>query len=112
MAPEQVEGKEVDARTDIFAFGVVLYEMATGRKAFEGDSKASLTAAILTSEPPPISKIQPMTPPALERLVKKCMNKDPDERWQSAGDLTSELKWIAEAGGEISATAAGAEAAG
>ena len=112
MAPEQVEGKEMDARTDIFAFGVVLYEMATGRKAFEGESKASLTAAILTSEPPPISKIQPMTPPALERLVKKCMNKDPDERWQSAGDLSSELKWIAEAGGAISAMTTGAETAG
>jgi eukaryotic-like serine/threonine-protein kinase len=107
MAPEQVEGKEIDARTDIFAFGVVLYEMATGRKAFAGDSKAGLAAAILTSDPPPIRTIQPMTPPALERLVKKCMNKDPDERWQSSGDLTSELRWIAEAGGALPATAAG-----
>ena len=83
MAPEQVEGKEIDARTDIFAFGVVLYEMATGRKAFEGDSKASLTAAILTSDPPPISKIQPLTPPALERVVKRCLAKDPEDRWQT-----------------------------
>ena len=110
MAPEQVEGKEVDARTDIFAFGVVIYEMATGRKAFEGESKASLTAAILTSEPPPITKIQPLTPPSLERVVKRCLAKDPEERWQSARDLTSELKWIAEMGGAI--PLAGAEAAG
>ena len=108
MAPEQLEGKEADARTDMFAFGVVMYEMATGRKAFEGESKASLTAAILTSEPPPITKSQPLTPPALERLVKRCLAKDPDERWQSARDLSSELKWIAEAGGGAPATAAGA----
>ena len=108
MAPEQLEGKEADARTDMFAFGVVMYEMATGRKAFEGESKASLTAAILTYEPPPITKSQPLTPPALERLVKRCLAKDPDERWQSARDLSSELKWIAEAGGGAPATAAGA----
>src|SRR5262249_44591587 len=108
MAPEQVEGKEMDARTDIFAFGVVLYEMATGKKAFEGDSKASLTAAILTSEPPPITKIQPLTPAALDRVVKRCLAKDPEERWQTARDLASELKWIAEAGG-IPGEAAGAE---
>jgi serine/threonine protein kinase/Tol biopolymer transport system component len=96
MAPEQVEGKEADHRTDIFALGVVIYEMATGRKAFEGDSKASLTAAILTSQPPPITAIQPMTPPALERLVRKCLNKDPEERWQSAADLATELEWVSE----------------
>ena len=112
MAPEQVEGKEMDARTDIFAFGVVLYEMATGWNPFEGESRASLTAAILASEPPPISKIQPMTPPALDHVVQRCLAKDPEDRWQSAGDITSELKWIAEAGGAISAMAAGAEAAG
>ncbi len=112
MAPEQVEGKGIDARTDIFAFGVVLYEMATGWNPFEGESKASLTAAILTSEPPPISRIQPMTPPALDHVVQRCLAKDPEDRWQSAGDITSELKWIAEAGGAISATAAGAETAG
>src|SRR5262249_48302413 len=104
MAPEQVEGKEMDARTDIFAFGVVMYEMATGRKAFEGDSKASLAAAILTSEPPPIRTIQPLTPPALDRVVKRCLAKDPEDRWQTTRDLTSELNWIAEAGG-IPATA-------
>src|SRR5262249_10617556 len=92
-------------------FGVVLYEMATGKKAFEGDSKASLTAAILTSEPPPITKIQPLTPAALDRVVKRCLAKDPEERWQTARDLASELKWIAEAGG-IPGEAAGAESAG
>jgi eukaryotic-like serine/threonine-protein kinase len=107
MAPEQVEGKEADTRTDIFAIGVVIYEMATGRKAFEGESKASLTAAILTSEPPSITKVQPMAPPALERVVKRCLAKDPEERWQTARDLASELKWIAEA-----RTTAGVEAAG
>ncbi len=96
MAPEQLEGKEADARTDIFAFGAVLHEMATGRKAFESSNRASLIAAILSSEPPSISSIQPTTPPALDRLVKTCLAKDPDERWQSAGDVARELKWIAE----------------
>src|SRR5262245_18642440 len=110
MAPEQVEGKEMDARTDIFAFGVVLYEMATGKKAFEGDSKPSLTAAILTAEPPPIVTVQ-LTPAALDRVVRGCLAKDPEERWQTVRDLTRELKWIAEAGG-IPGEAAGAESAG
>ncbi len=96
MAPEQVEGREADARTDIFAFGLVVYEMATGKKAFEGKSQASLIAKILETEPAPISTLQPMTPPALERLVRKCLAKDRDDRWQSAKDLTDELKWIAE----------------
>ena len=94
MAPEQLEGKEVDARTDIFAFGAVIYEMATGRKAFEGKSQASLIAKILETDPPPISSLQPMTPPALERAVKKCLAKEPDDRWHAAKDLCDELKWI------------------
>ena len=94
MAPEQLEGREADARTDIFAFGEVLYEMATGKPAFSGASRASLIAAIMTTEPPPISQLQPLTPPALERVVKKCLAKDPDERWQSASDLASELQWM------------------
>jgi Tol biopolymer transport system component/predicted Ser/Thr protein kinase len=98
MAPEQLEGKEVDARTDIFAFGAVLYEMATGKRAFEGKSQASLIAAILEREPPAMSLLQPMTPPALDRVVKKCLRKDRDDRWQSARDVTDELKWIAESG--------------
>ncbi|HEY3124686.1 MAG TPA: protein kinase, partial [Thermoanaerobaculia bacterium] len=96
MAPEQLEGKEADARTDIFAFGAVLYEMATGQKAFMGASQASLIGAILHTEPRPISTIQPMTPPALDRVVKTCLAKDPEDRWQSAGDAGKELKWIAE----------------
>ena len=101
MAPEQVEGKEVDARTDIFAFGAVVYEMATGKRAFEGKSQASLIAAILEREPPAMSSLQPMTPPALDRVVKKCLAKEPDERWQNAHDLMSELKWIAEGGSQV-----------
>src|SRR6202162_4113079 len=98
MAPEQVEGKtdEIDARTDIFAFGAVIYEMATGKMAFEGKSQASLIAKILEADPPPISSIQPMTPPALERVVKTCLAKDPEDRWQTARDLTRELKWASE----------------
>jgi eukaryotic-like serine/threonine-protein kinase len=94
MAPEQLEGKEADARTDIFAFGELIHEMATGKPAFSGKSRASLIAAILTTEPPPITQLQPLTPLALERVVKKCLAKDPDERWQSASDLASELQWI------------------
>jgi eukaryotic-like serine/threonine-protein kinase len=98
MAPEQLEGKEVDARSDIFSFGAVLYEMATGQKAFAGKSQASLIAAILAAEPAPITKLQPMAPPALERVVKTCLAKDPDERWQTAHDLKLQLVWISEGG--------------
>jgi WD40 repeat protein len=96
MAPEQVEGKESDARADIFALGAVLYEMATGRKAFSGATQASLISSILRDEPPPISQIVPMTPPALDRVVRTCLAKDPEDRWQSAGDVAKELRWIAE----------------
>jgi serine/threonine-protein kinase len=106
MAPEQVEAKDVDARTDIFAFGAVVYEMATGKKAFEGKSSASVMAAILKDEPPAISSLQPVTPPALDRVVKTCMAKEPDERWQSAADLCRELKWISENGASTAAPAA------
>ena len=96
MAPEQLEGKEADTRTDIFALGAVLHEMATGRKAFAGTSNASLIGAILKDEPPSVSSLQPPAPPALDHVVKKCLAKDPDERWQSAADVASELRWIAE----------------
>jgi serine/threonine protein kinase len=98
MSPEQVEGKEADARSDIFALGAVLYEMTTGKRAFEGKSAVSVAAAILEKEPEPIKTLQPMTPPALERAVKQCMAKDPDQRWQNAGDVGSELSWILESG--------------
>jgi Tol biopolymer transport system component len=100
MAPEQLESKEVDARTDIFAFGAVVYEMATGKRAFEGKSQASLIAKILETDPPPISSLQPMTPPALDRVVKKCLAKELEKRWQAASDVCDELRWIAEGGSQ------------
>jgi Tol biopolymer transport system component len=96
MAPEQLEGKDADARSDLWALGTVLYEMATGARAFEGKSQASLIAAIMEREPRPILELQPMSPPALEHLVKRCLAKDAAERWQSARDVMHELRWIAE----------------
>jgi Tol biopolymer transport system component len=105
MAPEQLEMKEADARSDIFSFGAVLYEMATGKKAFEGKTTASVIAAVLASEPTPISTLQPMIPPALERAAKTCLAKDPEERFQSAYDLNLQLKWIAEAGSQAGVSA-------
>jgi len=105
MAPEQVEAKEVDARTDIFAFGAVVYEIATGKKAFEGKTSASVMAKILEAEPPSMASLQPMTPPALDRVVKKCLAKEPDERWHAAKDLCDELKWISEGGSRASVSA-------
>jgi serine/threonine protein kinase/Tol biopolymer transport system component len=96
MAPEQLEGREVDARTDIFAFGAVLYEMATGRKAFEGKSQASLIAAILEREPPPISSLRPLIATALDHIVATCLEKRPDDRWQSVRDLLRELQCLKE----------------
>jgi Tol biopolymer transport system component/predicted Ser/Thr protein kinase len=101
MAPEQLEAKEVDARTDIFAFGAVVYEMATGKHAFEGKSQASIIAGILERDPPPMSSLQPMTPPALDRVVKRCLAKDPDERWQAARDLEVQLNWTREGGSQV-----------
>ncbi|HXV61501.1 MAG TPA: serine/threonine-protein kinase, partial [Vicinamibacteria bacterium] len=96
MAPEQLEGKEVDARTDIFAFGAVLYEMATGRKVFDASSRASLITAIMSAEPPSISSVQPTSPPLLDRLIQVCLAKDPNERVQTAHDVMLQLRWIAE----------------
>jgi Tol biopolymer transport system component len=99
MAPEQLQGKETDARADIFAFGAMLYEMLTGRKAFEGETQASVIGNILHATPTPLPDLQPLTPPALHRLVNACLVKDPEERWQTAHDLKLELQWI-EAGAE------------
>src|ERR1700732_3423709 len=98
MSPEQVEGKELDVRSDIFSLGAVLYEMVTGKRAFEGRSQLSVASAILEKEPVPLSTVRPLTPPALDHVIKKCLAKIPDERWQSASDLASELRWIAETG--------------
>jgi len=95
MAPEQLEGKEADSRTDIFAFGAVLYEMVTGRKAFEGSSQASLIASILSAEPPSLSSVRSPIPPLLDHVVERCLVKAPDERWQTASDVMWELAWIA-----------------
>jgi Tol biopolymer transport system component len=95
MSPEQLEGKEADARSDLFAFGATLYEMATGRKAFDGTSQASLIAAIMNARPQPMRSLQPLAPAALERVVATCLARDPDDRWQSAGDLKRELQWVA-----------------
>ena len=95
MAPEQLEGQEADARTDIFAFGTVVYEMVTGRKAFEGKSQASLIAAILDRDPPAMSELQAMSPPTLDLIIKTCLAKNPDDRWQTVGDVGRQLQIVA-----------------
>jgi serine/threonine protein kinase len=91
MAPEQFEGKEADARSDIWAFGAVLYEMVTGQKAFQGKSYATLVGAILATDPAPMA-VKPFTPAWLERLVRRCLQKDPEDRWQSMRDVEIELR--------------------
>jgi len=98
MAPEQLEGGEAEPRSDIFAFGCVLYEMLTGQKAFSGKSQASLIGSIMNSDPAPISSIQPMIPASLDRIVKGCLAKEPEHRWSTAHDVMLQLQWIAEGG--------------
>ncbi len=105
MAPEQLEGKPADARTDVFALGAVLYEMITGRRAFQAESQASLITKIMSEQPPPIRELQPVAPAALNRLVMKCLAKDAADRWQAASDVADELRWIGE-GGEAPVIAA------
>ena len=95
MAPGQLEGADADARTDIFAFGAVVYEMVTGRKAFEGKSQVSLIGAILERDPAPIAALVPGVPAALDRIVTRCLAKDPDRRWQTASDLGGGAEEIA-----------------
>ena len=96
MAPEQLEDGQVDTRTDIFAFGSVLYEIVTGRKAFQGKSQMSVIGAILKDTPPPVSMLQPVAPALLDRIISRCLEKDPENRWQSARDVQAELSWVAE----------------
>src|SRR5438552_1863598 len=105
MAPEQLEGSEADARTDIFALGALLYEMATGKRAFEGKNKTSLIAAIVSGRPTPVSQIQPLAPPALEHVIERCLEKDSADRWQSAHDIAEELKWIRSKGSQAGVAA-------
>ena len=100
MAPEQLEGQEADTRADLWALGCVLFEMVTGKRAFEGKSQASLITAIMGSEPAPISQLSPFAPPVLESLVRACLAKDPANRIQSAHDVRLQLEWIRDAGSQ------------
>ncbi|MGE5206594.1 MAG: protein kinase domain-containing protein [Chlamydiota bacterium] len=106
MAPEQLQGGETDPRTDIFALGAVLYEVVTGRRAFAGKSQVSVMSAVLEKDPDPISATQPLAPPALEHIINRALEKDPERRWQSAADLASELRWISESGSSASRSGA------
>jgi len=101
MSPEQLEGQVADARSDIFAFGALLYEMATGKRPFEGTSQASLIASVLKEEPPAVSVMQPMVPPMLDQAISQCLEKDPDNRWQTAGDLKRALMWVQSGGSQV-----------
>jgi Tol biopolymer transport system component len=104
MAPEQLQGRDADARTDLFALGEVIYEMVTGRRAFAGETPASVAAKILELDPPPMSTVTAVSPSALDRVVQRCLAKDPEDRWQSARDVLLELRWVREDGARASAT--------
>jgi eukaryotic-like serine/threonine-protein kinase len=99
MSPEQIEGKEADARSDIFALGAVLYEMTTGRPAFQGKSQLSIASAILQKEPAPVTAIQPTSPASLDYLIRTCLAKNPDDRFQTAHDLKLQLNWLSQSSG-------------
>ena len=101
MSPEQLEGKDVDGRSDIFSFGAILYEMATGKRAFEGKSQASLIASIIKEQPQPVCQVVPLSPPMLDRVIRQCLEKDAEHRWQSAADLKQALQWISEGGSQV-----------
>ncbi|MGR9052821.1 MAG: serine/threonine protein kinase, partial [Gammaproteobacteria bacterium] len=101
MSPEQLEGQEADARSDIFSFGGLLFEMVTGQKAFHGKSQASLIASILKEKPRSVSEIQPLTPPMFDRIIQRCLAKDPEDRWQTAGDLKHAIEWISDGGSQV-----------
>jgi len=111
MSPEQIEGKEADTRSDIFAFGAVLYEMAAGVRAFQGKSQISVASAILEKDPEPISRSEPLAPAAFDRVVAQCMAKNPDERFQCAHDLGLELKWVSEVGAPLTVAPVGESSA-
>lgn len=112
MSPEQIEGGEANEQSDVFSLGTVLYEMVAGKRAFEGKSQLSVASAILEKEPPPVSAFNPMTPPALERIIRTCLAKDPERRWQSVRDLAHQLEWVVEGGSETSAESSRVERGG
>src|SRR4029077_19984093 len=104
MSPEQIEGKELDGRSDLFSLGAVLYEMVTGQRAFQGKSQLIVASAILEKEPEPISNVKPMTLPALDHAIRRSLAKEVERRWQGAADLAGELQWIAEGGSQAGAS--------